>query len=155
MKITIRDMLLKEFEKSISMGKTHYIEGKAKALNISLEKAKELAQKEYETILPQGMETENHMFYTALVDDKFAGYAWVNIREENHKKSAWGYDIHVDEAYRRQGVAKQIFIKLEAELKSIGVEEVKFHVYADNFRAIPLYEQFGYETTNIVMRKEL
>lgn len=153
--IKIRKMHNDEFGKSMEMGRKHYIEGKAKALAISLDQAKELADKEYQTILPNGLETENHKFYTALVDDDFAGYAWVHIREENNKKSAWGYDIHVDETYRRQGVAKKIFQELEAKLKELGVSEVKFHVYADNFRAIPLYEQFGYVTTNIVMRKSL
>ena len=89
------------------------------------------------------------------MDGEYAGFAWVHIKEEGSKTSAWGYDIQVKEIYRRNGVAKQIFRELEVELKKLNVSEVSFHVYADNFRAIPLYEQFGFKTTNIVMRKEI
>ena len=153
--IKIQKMLPEEFTELIEMGQPHYIEGKAKSLGISYEQAREKALKEYQAILPEGIHTKNHKFFTAKFDGKLAGYAWVEIREEESKISAWGYDIHVKDEYRRQGIAKEIFKELEGKLKEIGVEEVRFHVYADNFRAIPLYEQFGFETTNIVMRKKL
>lgn len=154
-KIEIRPMLEEEFDESIKMGKPHYIEGKVKAQGISLEEAKKQAQEEYQKILPDGFRTNNHHFFVAHLDNEPAGYAWFEIRIQGDKKSAWGYDIHVKDEFRRQGIAKNIFNELENELKTLGVTEVRFHVYADNFRAIPLYEQFGFETTNIVMRKEL
>lgn len=155
MNIEIREMLESEFETSIHLGQDHYIEGKAKAMNIPLEEAREKALQEYNQILPEGFRTKNHKFYTALVDGEYAGFAWVHIKEEETKISAWGYDIQVKESFRRNGVAKKIFRELESELKKLNVKEVSFHVYADNFRAIPLYEQFGFKTTNIVMRKEI
>ena len=126
-----------------------------KAQGISYEQAQEQALNEYKKLLPLGFKTEDHLFFTALVDNEFAGYAWVNIKRDHGKTSAWGYDIHVLDEFRRKGVAKLIFSELEPLLKEKGVTEIKFHVFGDNFRAIPLYESLGYETTNIVMRKEI
>lgn len=155
MNITVRDMQEEEFESSMKIGRESYIAGNMKAQGINYEQAQEQALKEYEKLLPTGFKTKDHMFFTALVNGEFAGYAWVNIKRDHGKVAAWGYDIHVLDEYRRQGVAKEIFSKLEPLLKDKGVSEIRFHVFADNFRALPLYESLGYEKTNIIMRKEI
>lgn len=155
MKIEIREMHEDEFESSMLIGRESYIQGNIKAQGISYEQAHKQALDEYEKLLPDGFKTKDHMFFTALFDNQFAGYAWVNIKRDHGKVSAWGYDIHVLDKFRRKGVARSIFSKLETLLKEKDVREIKFHVFGDNFRAIPLYESLGYETTNIVMRKEI
>ncbi len=152
--ITIRKMNEVEFE--FSKGKPHetYIQGMVRAQKIPLEKAKEIAKKQIQEILPEGFHTPNHFFYSVILDEKLIGYAWFQAREESIK-TAWGYDIYIEEEYRRQGFAKKVFEQLSIELKEAGFSQMSFHVYADNKPAISLYEKFGFETTNIVMRKEL
>ncbi|MBB3107927.1 ribosomal-protein-alanine N-acetyltransferase [Psychrobacter luti] len=46
--------------------------------------------------------------------------------------------------YQRQGIASQIFAKLNAELMINQVESLLLEVRADNFAAIALYEQQGF-----------
>lgn len=137
------------------MGKAHqdYIEGMARAQNISLEEATRKADKQVQSILKDGYHTENHLFYGVEFKGEFAGLAWIEIKDEG--RSAWGYNIYVEEKFRRQGIAKKVFQELGAKLKSDGVQQMSFHVYADNPNALALYEQFGFKTTNIVMRKTL
>ena len=46
--------------------------------------------------------------------------------------------------YQRQGVASQLFEKLNVELRNNQVESLLLEVRADNFAAIALYEQQGF-----------
>jgi ribosomal protein S18 acetylase RimI-like enzyme len=142
-----------EFNYIMSDPHDGYIEGMARSQNISYEDAKKKADEEIKKILPDGFYTKNHEFYSVDFNNEFAGFAWVEVKSQNNKKVAWGYNIYVEEKFRRQGIAKEIFKILEEKLKNDGVKQINFHVYADNEKAIALYNQFGFETTNIVMRK--
>ena len=52
--------------------------------------------------------------------------------------------IGTQPAYQRQGIASQLFAKLNTELKTRQVESLLLEVRADNAPAIALYEQQGF-----------
>lgn len=154
--IIVRPMQESEFNYVMENPHEHYIEGMAKAQGITYDEAKKIADKQVKEILKDGFHTKDHLFYGVDYIDEFAGFAWLHMRQDDKgTKSAWGYNIYVEPKFRRQGIAKKVFDELMMKLKEDGVDQVSFHVYADNLSAIALYEQYGFETTNIVMRKKL
>lgn len=132
--IIVRPMQESEFNYVMENPHEHYIESMAKAQGITYDEAKKIVD----------------------YNDEFVGFAWLHMRQDDKgTKSAWGYNIYVEPKFRRQVIAKRVFDELMVKLKEDGVDQVSFHVYADNLSAIALYEQYGFETTNIVMRKKL
>ena len=69
--------------------------------------------------------------------DKVIGYCLYQVLFEQAEILRIG--THPD--YQRQGIASQIFTKLNAELKNNQVESLLLEVRADNAPAIALYEQ--------------
>ena len=135
--------------------RTDYIEGMMKTQNISYEVAKERADKQFNELLPDGLETSGHEFFSILYENKFAGYTWFKIDNDERVGSCWLYDIYVKENFRRQGIATKLFDHMENYLKEKNIKQLSFHVFAHNQNAIELYKKRNYEVTNLVMRKLL
>ena len=74
--------------------------------------------------------------------DKVVGYCLYQVIFEQAEILRIG--THPD--YQRQGVASQLFEKLNVELRSNQVESLLLEVRADNFAAIALYQQQGFVT---------
>lgn len=74
---------------------------------------------------------------TALIENKVIGYCLYQVVFEQAEILRIG--THPN--YQRQGMASQIFIRLNAELESRQVESLLLEVRADNVPAIALYEQ--------------
>uniref|UniRef100_UPI0038D450BF GNAT family N-acetyltransferase n=1 Tax=Deinococcus sp. TaxID=47478 RepID=UPI0038D450BF len=51
--------------------------------------------------------------------------------------------------------ATQAFTALEADAAAHGATNIQLHVFGLNAGARALYEGLGFQTTNVVMRKEL
>lgn len=71
--------------------------------------------------------------------DKVFGYCLYQVVFEQAEILRIG--THPD--YQRQGIASQLFAKLNTELMNNKVENLLLEVRADNFAAIALYEQQG------------
>lgn len=71
--------------------------------------------------------------------DKVVGYCLYQVIFEQAEILRIG--THPD--YQRQGIASQLFAKLNTELMSNKVEHLLLEVRADNVAAITLYEQQG------------
>jgi ribosomal protein S18 acetylase RimI-like enzyme len=86
--------------------------------------------------------------------DQKVGILWVAI---NHRglPTAFVFDVEIYEAFRRCGYAEQAFLRLEEEMKALGMTKIGLHVFGHNHAARALYEKVGYETTNIQMAKAL
>src|SRR3954451_10204092 len=78
------------------------------------EEALEESRKEYMQLLPDGVHTaKQHLF--SIRDDAGAnvGILWFAVREQGGKRSAFIYDVRIDEAFQRRGHATQAFQALE------------------------------------------
>lgn len=73
-------------------------------------------------------------------DDKVVGYCLYQHLFEQAEILRIG--THPD--YQRQGIASQLFIKLNRELQDNKVESLLLEVRADNLPAIALYERQGF-----------
>ncbi len=68
---------------------------------------------------------------------------------------AFVYDFSIDEEFRRRGYGKQALLVLEAKVKELGIDKIALHVFAHNHVAKASYEDAGFETTGIYMKKNL
>lgn len=67
-------------------------------------------------------------------------------------------DIVVDEAYRRYGIGKQLYLFLENRAREEDVDGIELNVWAFNEEALKFYESLGMSVKNMkleqVLRKE-
>ena len=64
-----------------------------------------------------------------------------------HKKTAYDAGTGVIPAYRRQGVAEELFAFMVPRLKEIGVEQYLLEVLTSNESAVALYRKLGFAKT--------
>lgn len=80
------------------------------------------------------------MLMTDTNNDEVVGYCLYQVLFEQ----AEIFRIGTHPNYQRQGIASQIFVRLNEELKNQQVEALLLEVRADNIAAIALYEQQGF-----------
>lgn len=114
------------------------------------------SRQEFATLLPKGMATPDHRFFSIvrLPDRKAVGMLWIQIQSKP-QPSAFIFNIEIFKPFRRRGYATQAMKLLEQEARRLGLENIRLHVFAHNTAARPLYEKLGYIATNIAMRKRL
>ncbi len=114
----------------------------------------EKSRKEFEDLLPQGLNTEDNFLYTLVDGDKAVGMIWMKIKR-HPSISGFIYDVFVDERFRGKGYGKNLMLLLEEKARGKGLGSLELHVFGSNNVALKLYEIIGYETTNVLMRKTL
>jgi GNAT superfamily N-acetyltransferase len=120
----------------------------------SAKQALKLSKVSYEDGLPQGLQTPNNYIFTILnAAEQPVGTTWFAIKEHYGKKSAFIYDIEINQAVRGQGLGKATMMALEAEVRKHGIDKIGLHVFAFNKTAHALYASLGYKTTDITMEK--
>ncbi|MNR08554.1 putative N-acetyltransferase YycN [compost metagenome] len=114
--------------------------------------------------LPQGAATPGQsLLCITPVSDKvgravtptttIAGYLWHCVDSAAH--TTFIYDFYTLPAHRGLGYGKAAMAVLEAELKCLGVSQIKLRVAHDNPRARALYEEIGFHITGYNMAKTL
>ena len=111
------------------------------------------AKKQLASLLPDGLSTTQHEFYTIQLDDERIGYVWIKI--DLPKQTAFLYEIYIFEAYQSNGYGKEVMYLIEKMLTQQSVVYFKLHVFGSNTRAIDLYNSIGFHALGINMVKEL
>ncbi|MGY6038589.1 GNAT family N-acetyltransferase [Aeromonas sp. AE23HZ002T15] len=93
--------------------------------------------------------TGNEVTSTASI----AGYLWHCVDGTAH--TTFIYDFYILPAHRGQGYGKAAMAALEAELKCLGVSQIKLRVAYDNPKARALYEELDFHITGYNMAKTL
>ena len=70
----------------------------------------------------------------------------------DHKTYAYLGFMYTDPAYRGQGVNGKIITELQEWASSVGLTEIRLHVYTENEPAIRAYEKVGFNKHMIEMR---
>jgi ribosomal protein S18 acetylase RimI-like enzyme len=120
------------------------------------EEALRKAREEFESLLPQGMATPGHRFFSIVRshDQKAVGMLWIRV-EDAPKRTAFVFNIEIFEAFRRQGYASKAMLLLEDEARRLKLESIRLHVFGHNLAARSMYESLGYVATNVQMMKRL
>ena len=112
------------------------------------------AEKEFRTLLPEGLNSTGHTLYTiADQSGQGVGAVWLARAERTTGPIGYIYDLVVWEAHRRKGHAEHAMRLLEAEAVKLGFNGLALHVFGHNLSAQALYRRLGYEPTNINMFK--
>ena len=96
---------------------------------------------------------ENYPYYVALIDNKIVGYAYAGsfVGREAYKYSA-ELTVYIDNDYKKQGVGKLLYQKLEEHLKQKGIKNLyacvgtpveKADEYLD-FNSVEFHKHLGF-----------
>lgn len=119
-------------------------------LNMVFAKAFEDAES-YQSVVPSDeyllslIAREDFIPLAAIVDGKVVGglAAYVLTKFEQERSEIYIYDLAVDEAYRRQGIATGLINKLKEIAKDIGSYVIFVQADHGDDPAIRLYESLG------------
>jgi ribosomal protein S18 acetylase RimI-like enzyme len=115
------------------------------------------SQEAHESLLPQGLATPGHEFVHLAVtgEPDPVGFLWWAETESAGVRGAYVYGLEVEAHARRRGIARAALRELERRARARGWRFISLHVFGHNRAARGLYEQVGFEPTNITMRKSL
>jgi ribosomal protein S18 acetylase RimI-like enzyme len=142
-----------EYQKYISSAIKSYAEEKVLSGNWNQEESISKAVEEYTRLLPKGEKTEGNFLYTILNDDdKSVGVIWLAQLSE---EKGYIYDIYILEKYQGFGYGKEAMKQIENVGQKLGMKKIGLHVFGHNKVARGLYDKLGYQTTNVLMEKEI
>ncbi len=115
------------------------------------------SEKEYNSILPDGLETNGQYLYSVVDerDNQRVGIIWYGEIRGDRKDIIFIYDILIDERFRGRGYGTATLRLVEERARELGKKRITLHVFAHNERARKLYEELGYRPTNVMMAKDL
>ena len=118
--------------------------------------ALERSRADFKRLLPAGLATPDHyLFEIKLTDGTTIGSVWFAIEERQGARSAFVYNIEIEEKSRRQGHATRAFRELESVATKLGATSIGLHVFGFNRPAQALYSSLGYNVTGLNMMKRL
>jgi ribosomal protein S18 acetylase RimI-like enzyme len=153
--VSIRPMTEQEFQAFLHQDVYDYAQEKVAAGNWTAEEALPRSRDEHENLLPVGLSTPHHHLYTIELDGLKVGRVWLSSDPRTAGGSGFLYDLFVEEAFRRRGIARQAMLLVELEARRQGLSSLALHVFGHNLAARALYEDLGYAITNLNMSKPL
>lgn len=153
--VTLQPMSQTDYDVLIEASIKRYAEEKILAGTWGQEEAQKNAEEQFERLLPEGPQTEDHELWTFMHGDESIGWVWLCYDPDHPQHEGFIYNFILFEAYRGKGLAKQAMAALEEQAKSLGVKKLSLHVFAHNQIARSLYEKTGFAETGIYMSKPL
>lgn len=140
-----------DFDKFLETEIRNYANDHVRNGNWPAEGAFERSRQEFESLLPDGIHTEDQHLWSILDGDRKIGVLWVQVKGKN----AFIYDFVIDEEFRGKGYGKQALTAMDERLRAMSVDSVGLHVFGDNTVAQELYKKMGFEIAGLHMRKKL
>lgn len=150
--ITLKLMNPDEFQTYFKSAIESYAKEKVLSKNWHERESFSKAREEYERLLPKGEKTEHNYLYSILEGDREIGVVWL---EQKTTENGFIRDIRILESYQGLGYGKEAMKQIEVEGKRFGLKKIGLHVFGHNKVARGLYEKLGYQTTNVMMIKEI
>jgi ribosomal protein S18 acetylase RimI-like enzyme len=136
-------------------GEPNYAGEHIRAGNWSPDRAEELAAKQTDDLLPDGVHTHGMLLLAAETSSAgLIGMVWVALEHER-AGSAWIYDIEIVAEQRGHGYGRSLLRAVEREVEQRAGKSIGLNVFGGNAVARHLYESSGYEITSLHMRKTL
>ena len=152
--VTLRPMTESEYQLLRESIFEDYARESANVTSATIEEGRNMAARQFDQLLPDGMTSKGHYFWRIVNDNgDAAGDLWVLV--ESEKARAFIYFIGIDERYRGHGYSKAAMLALESTVKPLGANHIDLNVFGDNTVAVRLYESLRYKPTAMNMRKEL
>lgn len=140
--IKFRKMTEDEYSQWIKWSISDYTKSLITAKQYSEIEAKQQAEKEFYSLLTNGLSTKNHnLFIAENIDGNPVGMIWYETGDPNR---AFIADFVVYDEYRRMGYGTAILAELERILILDKKPCIVLHVFEYNISAINLYEKCGF-----------
>jgi len=158
--VQLRPLTQPEYETWLADEIQVYADEKVQSGNWDAAEALERSRAEHDKLLPQGLATPDNYLYRVMAEPEpgaapvAVGMIWLAVPPWK-PPVAFIYDFVIDGAYRRRGYARQALQAIEPKVRALGLDTIGLHVFGHNHAARALYEQAGYEITNINMAKKL
>ncbi len=126
----------------------------------SPEEALAEAEKELQALLPQGLHTPGHHFFTIEGEDDSGsgvavGVVWLGQAQRAFGPIGFVYDLVIWPPHRRQGHGAAAMRALEHQARRLGLHGLALHVFGHNSGARALYAALGYAPTHLNLYKPL
>jgi ribosomal protein S18 acetylase RimI-like enzyme len=152
MTLRLERMNAEEFQHYLSFAIKNFADEQIKSGNWEPQEAIRNSKKEYEKLLPEGQNTENHNLFIIRDGVREVGVIWMATRTD---EKGFIYDINIWEESQGKGYGKKTMQEIETFAKENGMKSIGLHVFGHNKVARDLYEKLGYRETNIKMEKTL
>jgi ribosomal protein S18 acetylase RimI-like enzyme len=148
-----------QFQSYLDTAVEDYAQAHLKSGDCAQEDALRLAQKDYQELLPDGLQSKNQFLFSihddALGKNEIIGMVWFGVTAARVVRSAFIYDLKIREDLRRKGYGVRVMDRVEELVQEMGIDTVGLHVMGYNHAARALYEKMGYQITGIGMTKTL
>lgn len=152
--VYLQKMTVNEFSSFKQQEIQSYAKEKQQTEHISLPKAINLAEDTFQSLLPNGIDTEENYLYTVQDENKTKGHIWLATYQEN-PEIAFIYDVLIYPPFQNQGLGTKTIVLAEQKMKKHGYKFLQLHVFGSNKRAIHVYKKLGLKAADIVMQKEI
>ncbi|MFF7451431.1 MULTISPECIES: GNAT family N-acetyltransferase [unclassified Streptomyces] len=113
--------------------------------------ARAKSQRDHETLLGDGLATEDVWFSVLEHEGTRVGTLWLALRDGK----PFIFDVEIEDAHRGRGHGRTLMLVAEAQAHAVGGRTLGLNVFAGNTPAERLYESLGYETTQYAFHKPL
>lgn len=148
-----------QYESYLSTAVQDYAQAHIKAGDCRPEDALALAQKDYQELLPDGLQSKNQFLFSvydgAPGKTESIGMIWFAVKDGRAGRSAFIYDFSIREHLRGKGYGRKVMERLEELIQELGIDRVNLNVFGYNHAARKLYEKMGYQIAGIGMTKIL
>lgn len=151
--VTLQPMKQEDFPQYLEHAVENYAKDKIASGNWSEEEGLELSKKEFNKLLPGGVNSKGNFLYSIFHDQQRVGMIW--LAHPYKENEGYIYDFSILDNYQGQGYGKGAMKELEKIAKELGMIKIELHVFGQNQVARNLYEKMGYEITNVIMAKSI
>ena len=150
--LVVRAMTATEFAAYRRSSTLEYAAAHVKAGDWAPDEALELAERETDELLPDGVDTPGTALLVGESDGEVIGMVWVGPAPQS-RPGWWLYDIEVVAEARGRGYGRALLAAAEQAVRDRGGDTLGLNVFGDNEVARTLYESAGYHVTATQMRK--
>jgi ribosomal protein S18 acetylase RimI-like enzyme len=152
--VGIRPFRPDEWDAFVPRATAFYVNDMVSA-GIDREVAEAKAERDFVTILPDGPETKDHLFFVVEDQGEQAGYLWLAERKGEMGHHLFVYGIEIDESHRGRGLGRAAMEFAEEETRRLGIPRIALNVFGGNDVARGLYTSLGYHETAVFMEKSV
>ena len=152
--LLVRRMTQTEYEAYRRRSASAYAAEHVRAGDWRPDQAQELAEREFDELLPQGVATPLMVLLVGEYAGEMVGIVWVGTAPRQ-RPGWWIYDIEVVPECRGRGHGRALLNAAEREVLRTGGDTIALNVFGGNNVARSMYESAGYQLTSAQMRKQL
>jgi ribosomal protein S18 acetylase RimI-like enzyme len=154
MVVELRPMTSEEYDRWRGPAVGDYAQAWVDSGILTADEARQRAETQFAEMLPDGLNTPQHDFFTALDGGQDVGMLWAHF-DDSGEGRAFIYDIEVWADLRRRGYGRAIVEALVELARERGARSIGLNVFGSNPGAKALYEQLGFEVTASQMKLAL